>query len=369
MIAFTFARRSLALIGAVAALMAVPAHADQGQITLIKGALLRDGRPWIVKGVKLTSRLVPPKVIDRPLINPHLRESQALWSSALPLRIRAYGADTAVISVSQPGLDPQHPIHDPQYRDEVVSAINALRQAGLTVVISMQWENGAGAPKQPDLPGDSTLSAWRALLQALPADDAGLVFEVLNEPMPIKTFTPQIPADLWANWKSAHETVIAAIRAAGFHRQVVVVGGLDGAHRLDQAPDVTDPDHRLAYGIHPYLNAGNLEFDTAAGWDRYFGDFCQHHACMITEFGLARRPGDAGTACKGDAPQVFARLLAYAWTRRIGMVGWAYDYPWTLNQGPDYTTPTNFKTWAGTCEASTMPYGIGQMLTDWYHSH
>ena len=383
----TLTRRMMACFAALALMigLAIPAHAagsaklsmgkiamgqfPPGQITMVGGALLRDGRPWIIKGVKLASRLVPPHVINRPIIGPHLRESQTLWSPALLARIHAFGADTAVIEVSQPGLDPTHPIHDPQYRTEVVDAVAALRQAGLTVMISMQWENGAGAAHQPSTPGPGTLAAWGALLQALPRDDAGLVFDVFNEPMPQPTFYPEIPHELWMQWKAAHEPVVAAIRAAGFHRQIVVVGGMDGAHRLDHAAGIDDPDNRLVYGVHPYLTAGNLHFDTGPGWDTYFGRFCLRHTCMITEFALSRRPDEKPTGCQGDAPQVVRHLLTYAWNHHLGMVGWAIDYPWTLMQGPDYTRPTNFKAWAGTCEASQQPYGFGQALSDWYRSH
>ena len=363
--------RFIALVAGLMLLTgALPAHAaDPGQITLVDGALLRDGKPWIMKGVKLTSRLVPPKVINRVIIGPHLRESQTLWSPALPMRIRSFGADTAAIEVSQAGLAPTHPIYDPQYRAEVVDAVMALRRAGLTVMISMQWENGAGAPKQPDTPNATTAAAWTALLAALPQDDAGLIFDVFNEPMPQPTFYPEIPHDLWMAWKEAHEPVVAAIRAAGFHRQIVVVGGIDGAHRLDHAAGIVDPDNRLAYGIHPYLTAGSLNFETGPGWDTYFGRFCLHHPCLITEFALARRLDERPTGCKGDAPQVLHHLLTYAWNHRLGMVGWAFDYPWTIMQGPDYTRPTTFDAWAGSCDASTQPYGFGQALSDWYHSH
>ncbi|WP_353227687.1 cellulase family glycosylhydrolase [Novosphingobium sp.] len=355
--------------------VASPPSLDPGQITLTGTTLRRDGHPWIMRGVKLTSRLVPPRVIHRPIIGPHLRESQTLWSADLPLRIRQFGADTAAIEVSQPGLDPAHAIYDPDYRAEVIAAVMALRHAGLTVMISMQWENGAGAPRQPDTPGPGTQNAWHALLSpapdgvALPSDDAGLIFDVFNEPMPMPVYVADIPADRWAQWQAAHAPVIATIRAAGFHRQVVVVGGIDGAHRLDHAPMVPDPDHRMVYGVHPYLTANMLQFETAAGRDRYFGDFCRHNACMITEFALSRRPDERPTGCKGDAPAVVHDLLAYAWDRHLGMVGWAFDYPWTLMAGPDFTTPTTFDAWAGSCAASTAPYGFGQMLRDWYHRH
>ena len=121
----------------------------------------------------------------------------------------------------------------------------------------------------------------------------------------------------------------------------------------------------------PSLSAGFLRCGPGEeGWDAAFGRFCRSHPCLATEWTLARRPDEpTRTGCGGDAPRLAARLLDYLWARRMGVVGWAFDFPGTLFAAGDPDRPTDFSAWAGTCEASLQPYGNGRMLRDWFHAH
>jgi hypothetical protein len=354
-------------IGLVSA-MACPALAQEaalpGQITMTGGALLRDGRPWAMKGVKLVGRVTPQTALDNGTVGRAIHVAHAGFGPQLPAQITAYGADTVSIEISQYGLDPSHPIHDPAYGAQLAEAIRLFRRAGLTVMICMQWERAAGVRGDPGVPGPITGNAWAALLPLLPKDDAGLILDLFNEPSGMPG------PDTFAAWQAAHNALIAQVRKAGFHRQIVVVSGLRGAEWLDGTPPITDPDHRVVYGIHPQLSVTQFRFDSPAGWDAAFGNFCLRHTCLATEWTLARRPDEPlRTGCGGNAPVLAQALLTYLWQRHMGVVGWSFDFPGTLFQTDTPQIPTTFAAWAGTCEASQHPYGNGQMLTTWFHTH
>jgi len=359
----------LAVLVATAMAQASPATAQTannlpGQITMTRGVLYRDGTPWQMKGVKFVGRVTPDTALHNGTIGRDIQIAHNRFGPQLPAQVKVYGADTVSIAVSQYGLDPTNPIHDPNYRTQVVDAVRLFRTAGLTVMICMQWERAAGAKGEPGNPTQVTTHAWTALLQALPSDDAGLILDLFNEPSAMPS-----PA-AFAQWQHQHNALIALVRQAGFHRQIVVVSGLRGAEWLNGAPPLNDPDGRLAYGIHPELSVKQFAFATPAGWDNAFGNFCTRHTCLATEWTLARRSPDAAhTGCGGNAPALAQTLLQYLWTRHMGVIGWAFDIPGTLFTPDDARTPTTFAGWSGTCETSLQLYGNGQMLTDWFHAH
>lgn len=337
-----------------------------GRITLSNGVLQRDGRPWQIKGVKLVGRLVPPRELNSPIIGENLRAAHDAWTPRLPAQIRAFGADSVSISVSQPGLDPQHPIYDPAYRTQVVDAIRMFRREGFTVLVSMQWERGAGSADEPGWPTDSSARAWQALLGALPRSDTGILFDLFNEPT--GDGTPQN----WARWQDGNQLLIDTVRRAGFRDQIVIASGLRAAKWLDGAPRLSDPSGKLIYGVHPGLGARKLGFEDPANWDRYYGNFCRRHTCITTEWTMNRRLENRfqrSTACAGDAPELVQTLFRYLWDRRMGMTGWSFDYPDTMLWSIDPLVPTNFDAWRGSCEASTEKYGAGQAVMDWFHRH
>jgi len=351
---------AIALGIAATAAQAQPAP-PPGQIALDHGLLLRDGRPWQMQGVKLVGRVTPDTAMDSVGRAIHLAHGR--FGPQLPAQIRAFGADTVSLEISQYGLDPTHPLHDPHYGGQVAAAIRLFRQAGLTVMVCMQWERAAGVKGGSGSPDQTTRNAWSALLPLLDRDDAGLILDLFNEPSGMPG------PDSFAAWQAAHDDLIALVRGAGFHRQIVVVSGLRGGEWLDGTPPITDPDHRLAYGIHPQLSVTQFDFAHPAGWDAAFGTFCLHHTCLATEWTLARRPDEPlRTGCGGNAPELARTLLAYLWARHMGVVGWSFDFPGTLFAADNPAVPTTFAGWAGTCEASTQPYGNGQLLIDWFHA-
>jgi hypothetical protein len=204
-----------------------------GQITLARGVLYRDGHPWEMKGVKFVGRVTPDTAFNNGTVGRDIRQAHNRFGPQMVGRAKAYGADTVSLEVSQYGLDPQHPLYDPAYRAAVVEAIRLFRAGGLTVMICMQWERAAGVKGDYGSPDATTQRAWTALLQALPANDAGLILDLFNEPSGMPS------PEVFAAWQHQHDALIALVRGAGFHRQIVVVSGLRGAEWLEGTPPIT----------------------------------------------------------------------------------------------------------------------------------
>lgn len=334
-----------------------------GQISQRGNVMMRDGSPWIVKGVNISGRVVPEGQLNAPFIGKRLRAAHAAFGPATFDKVKQFGADTISLKVSQPGLDPGHRFYDPAYRASVVDAIAMARRSGLAVIISMQWQPGSGSNTEEGRFGPSNTAAWRALLDVLPRDDAGLMFDLLNEPEDMATRAN------WKAWSKGNEALIRMIRDLGFRSQFVLVSGLQSSHTLRDAPSVRDPAGRIAYAVHPYFNARQMDFTDPRSWDVQFGDFCDRHICMISEWGLALVPDGPNVGCAGDAPALTRALLEYGWRRRMGMVGWSLDYPDTLMVGPAMDRPTSFDGWQGRCTREGGIIGAGQMISDWFHAH
>jgi hypothetical protein len=209
-----------------------------------------------------------------------------------------------------PFLDPQSPVYTPAFVDEVRAAVKLGRDAGLAVMIVLQWESRTGVAGVENVPGASTLRAWQVLGPVF-ADDPGVMYELFNEPV-----GPARPsAAEWERWRGGHQAIVDALRRAGA-RNLLIVDGLHGARSFDGAPDVADPLGRLAYGVHPYLDRW---MRTPADFDVRFGRFAATHPVIATEWtNMFKWCDEAG----GDES---AALVAYLDRHRIGLVAYGSD--------------------------------------------
>ena len=150
------------------------------------------------------------------------------------------------------------------------------------------------------------------------------------------------------------QQLINQIRADGAGN-VIVVPALGGETNLAGMPALTDPsnpsDPQLAYGVHyPNLSTG------ITAWDKAFGNFSAKAPVIVTEWDGAGITG----GCTTNSPAQDEELLAYLASKRIGLVGFAFDLPLTIVQ--DYTyAPTTFANFQ--CGVSGGP---GQILFDDY---
>lgn len=305
----TAGRRALAGI-ALALALAVPvaAAAAGGAVSVEGRRFLRDGRPWVAEGVVLVGRVAPAAAVAG---SPAYAAARQRLDAGTFAAIRDYGADLVRFQVSQAGLDPEAPGHDPAYRGEVLAAVAEARAAGLSVIVSMRKPLVRVGPD--NMPTDVTRRAWGAIVGPL-SQDRGVLLELYNEPG-LKERT----AENWAAWRTDMQSLIDLVRRAGAPN-VLLVDGLRAAHYLGGAPALHDPLGQLGYAVHPYLTATNR---TPAQWDRNFGDFAREHPVMATEFNARSANG----YCRESFPREVDTLLGYLRDRDIGLVIWAFDLP------------------------------------------
>lgn len=341
------AAAGLALCLAMAA--ATPGRAA-GEVAIEGNRFYRDGAPWVAEGVTLVGLVAPEGRVGRN--RPNFAAARAAFGPGTLEAIRDYGADTIRYQVSQAGLDPKSTIHDPAYRDEVLAAIRAAREAGFTVIVSMQWQGPSGKKDPVGVPSDTTRRAWRAILPAI-AEDRGILLEVFNEP----AIRGDGPAD-WKRWTATTQPLVDMLRRTG-SQNVLLVGGVLFAHSFEGAPELADPRGQLGYAIHPFLYRKNL---TEASWDARFGSFAATHPVMATAFNAH----GGSNYCGPDLAARTAALLEYLRARRIGLVVWAFDLPWVREGDGRYA---RFDDLVCAAARDGGRGGAGQMIHEYFLAH
>ena len=331
--------RILVVIALAAAAMAVPvarADAATSVITITHNHLLRNGLPWVPRGVQIVGLVAP----DGALSGKYVAAHQQFGFAELQAAVAAH-ADLVRFQVSQFGLDPQGPLYSAAYVDEVANAVQTARGLGLAVIVSLQAQAPAGEPSRCPLPDAGAARAW-ASLSAMFAGDGDVMFELYNEPGVSAT-----PAG-WIQWRVGGEIIYpgGACQAVGIQTlineiraqapsNVIVVPGLKGQQSLAGRMRLVDPanraDPQLAYGVHyPSLSR------SAPFWDKTFGTASASVPVIVTEW-----DGNSTTNCVPNTPQAAPLLLDYLASKQIGVVGFAFDLPGTIVADSSYT-PSSF---------------------------
>ena len=257
-----------ALVGITAANAASPTPTVIG----VDGTTMTlNGQPWLPRGVNISGFEATPSFFRTHY--PYEVTALKNYGPAEFRAIRAFGADTLRIQVSQPSLDPQSKLFDATYALSVLAAIEAARDAGFAVVIMMQDEPISGEPHTQPLATDETVRDWDILNQVF-GQDRGVMFELYNEPQ--LTDVDQANWTLWAKGGAipgthvpavGMQTMIDRLRAEGA-RNVFVLDGLDLAQSLAGVPPISDPLARVVYAVHPYFNGCHRQ----GLWKSEFGD-------------------------------------------------------------------------------------------------
>ena len=299
----------------------VSAQAAGGGITVEGKNLLKDGKEWIPHGFTMVSFVAPEKSLAA-----YYKPARDSFGAPILERAHSLGADLLRFQVSQVGLDEQSSIYDPEYLGQVLAAVKKAREAGFSVIVSMQWEPPSGLKGQPMMPSDITRRAWTRLAGSL-ANDEYVMLELFNEPGMWET-TPSA----WPTWQSGMQSLVDLVRRDGA-KNVLLLDGLRGAHYLKDAPRINDPMNKIVYAIHPYFDDKD---NSPADWTRDFGNFATSHAVLATEWNAT-----STLQCRPDEPEVSHQLIDYLKERRIGLVLWALDDHATLFDGSE--NPIGFK--------------------------
>jgi Cellulase (glycosyl hydrolase family 5) len=320
--------------------------------------LYADGSPFVARGVQIVGLVAPPSY----LWGKYIAAGEHFGLAELQAAVADH-ANLVRFQVSEYGLDPSNPEYSPTYVTEIENAVELARSLGLNVIVSLQSESAAGLAASANrcpLPDAGALTDWNELAAAF-GGDSGVMFELYNEP------APGANATAWSQWLNGGtitygdqpgdsctaigmQQLIDQIRADGAGN-VIIVPALGGETNLAGVPALTDPanpsDPQLAYGIHyPNLPIG------ISAWDKAFGNFSAKAPVIVTEWdGAATSPG-----CTSGTPAQSTELLAYLASKRIGLVGFAFDLPGTIVQDYNYT-PTSYAGFA--CGAQGGP---GQVL-------
>jgi hypothetical protein len=293
-----------------------------GDVDVRGNSILRDGRPWVARGVVITGLVAPQGVI-----NGYYAEARAHFGDQELDAIKRYGADLIRFQIGQAGTDPRSSIYSAQYVAEVKRAVALARGHGFSVIVSLQAQAPSGID-QKGMPSDSSSRSWK-ILAPLFASDQGVMFELFNEPAPFG-----LPHN-WDTWRQTMQHLIDEIRNAA--RNVLIADGLHWAKNVDGAPLLHDPVSRIVYAVHPYPRKDDVD---RADWDRTFGHFSATAPVLVTEWN-ARSGRNCFAGPRHYTPAIAADFLSFISEHRIGIVGWAFDLPGTLINDYDWSL-TNY---------------------------
>jgi Cellulase (glycosyl hydrolase family 5) len=330
--------RILVVIVLAAVATAIPvarADAATSVITITHNHLLRNGLPWVPRGVQIVGLVAP----DGALSGKYVAAHQQFGYSELQAAVADH-ADLVRFQVSQFGLDPQGPLYSPAYVDEVVNAVQAARGLGLAVILSLQAQPPAGEPSRCPLPDAGAERAWESLSPMF-AGDGDVMFELYNEPGVSAT-----PAG-WIQWRVGGEIIFGggSCQAVGMQTlineirsvaptNVIIVPGLKGQQSLAGRMRLVDPanrgDPQLAYGVHYPTLSRDPPF-----WDKTFGTASASVPVIVTEW-----DGNSTTNCVPNTPVMAPLLLDYLASKQIGIVGFAFDLPGTIVADSSFTPST-----------------------------
>jgi endoglucanase len=262
-------------------------HQDVG----VEGThLTLNGRPWHARGVALQGFVRPLAMLQSELAaHPDDQEAKNLLIARhsygwVELEFaRAFHANTLRFQVSQPALDPESPIYDSSYLDQITDAIRKARVAGFVVMIMMQDEKITGDAGQSPLPTEQTRRDWELLTRAF-GSDRGIIFELYNEPDLLAS------TENWNLWLNGGELdsknyvgmqmLVNDVRTNG-GQNVLVLDGLavdvispstgkpvhEAAESLAGVRPPEDPLNRVVYAVHPYQHGLAIE----DRWEEDFG--------------------------------------------------------------------------------------------------
>jgi hypothetical protein len=252
-----------------------------------------------------------------------------------------------------------------EYRAGILDYVVRLHQRNLYVVLDLHWTapgstvimGGSGGNQLATMAfADHALDFWTSVATTF-KDDPMVIFDLFNEPilnandrMGNTPITPDSTA--WQCWRNGcnvtrgrvagMQEMLNAVRATGA-QQVVVAGGIEWAHNLDQwlqqRPD--DPTGNLMAAFHVYQRP-LTDCDTEACWNGALATVAMNVPVLTGEMGQQ----DCGTS------DFIGQYMRWADARGISYLGWAWNVQ-NCNTFPALITNVD-----GT------PTGFGQKLKD-----
>jgi endoglucanase len=339
-----------------------------GSITVSGNQILRDGEPFIPKGVIFTFPLLPVALglmpensVQAYYISKQIAARNFYYESAFPM-LAEWGVNTIRFNVFEGSLDINNDLFSPEYADDLRQIVGLARQQGFAVILCLfdggNQSDPATASRPTALyrsaPGKLaataiTFRAFRKLARMF-GKDQGVILETLNE--------PYCGWDLWLNGglhrDEAFYGVNSLIHVARIYEatNTILCCGPSGSF-AGFPGGVRDPLNRIAYSIHPFFGQGITPED----WDANFGNIAQSVPVVLSAWNADPRDPWCTPETMG-VPQTF---LDYLRSRSIGLVGFAFDMPGTIVKGLN-GRPTQWPSDPG------LSGGPGELLQNHFHA-
>lgn len=384
-----WAARSLWAMGLAGGLLAAPAQAQSDclagrcEVSLKGSTWLRDGKPWVPKGVVITGFLAP-----EPYLKGVYAKARRLWGPDLLRNLKSVGVDTLRFNLGLAGVDPTNPMADgrltpamkKQYLQEVADAVALAKANGMVVIITLTDGEPTGFSGSESTPGRETVRAWTALAPMF-ANDPAVILNAFNEPgFGGEARIDEDPSP-WQAWRTGYQMAVDAIRATGA-RNVIMLNGISTSRVWRRNTDANvprDPLGKLAYDIHPFptdsdqLTRGGkrrISYVNAKDIDHWLDGWCDRHACLVSAFYIGigndgrKNCYDDRSGAGANAPQMTREFLDYFQRRQIGVMIFAGDWSHRLFENPAARQPrlTSFEGFKDCKGDPSM--GPGEMLRD-----
>ncbi len=240
----------------------------------------------------------------------------------------------------------------PGYLTEIDHLVNLATSNGMAIIVSDQTEETSNNPA----PTQESVSFW-SQVAAHYGHNPSVIFDLFNEwRIPWSDVGGEAQAwQLWQNGGTDPTTkksyvgmqqLVNAVRSTGA-TNLILAQGIGAGEVLDQVTSHLLTGGNIAYAVHPYFNASEVNNPTSI-WDNRFGIASQSVPVMADEWGEYQ---SAKGECFPGAPAMVPQLFSYLKSHHIGIVGWAL-FPGILIRGWSWTTPTAFDQSSYTCGPS-----------------
>jgi endoglucanase len=213
------------------------------------------------------------------------------------------------------------------YRNAIVSYVNALNQADLVAIVELHWnapgtELALGQKVMAD--ADHSPAFWTSVATTFKGNNA-TVFDLYNEPHDISWPCWRDGCTTSDGWQTAGmQTLVNAVRATGA-QQPIMLGGLGWSSDLSQwlTYKPNDPLNKLVASVHLYNFSG---CNTVTCWNNTIKPVSDVVPVVTGEVG------------ENDCAHGFVdSYMNWADANGISYLGWTWN-TWNCNSGPALIT-------------------------------
>lgn len=321
-------------------------NAQAQAVTVSGNQILRDGKPWVPKGINFKCMGAPAEHANVAVAR---AREQCKDLPKLLGAIEKLNIDTVRVALSQFGLDPKDPNgqFSQSYVEEIRTFVAALRDRKWVVILTMNVEPDAGTGDNRREVSDATYRAWTTLLPLL-RHHPNVIIDIFNEPCCAGPAWVKNQGAL-ANWMAEQ----------GLRNALMIEcppAGQGGCRADAKLPKL--PSNPVIYSIHPYPKT--MLPATKATWDQKFGDFAETRPVMATEFLMS-----ANFCYEPDGDEIIAQMFEYMKQKRIGVLIWGADVVGNLWEDDNLTVLTNYSKYKDKC-GRYATYGPGELTKKYF---